>query len=226
MPARHTSFGGSAFRSGLNSESSGRRKRVSARHQVKRLDRISKGVPFKTGPAEETGFLRSVRTSLEIRNFAGPHEPGLKSGPDVFADALVPRNTLVPWPAPRSSAPFPSQLHFRESADAEPAWRAGDVAAMVIVPPNGRVNRTSPLAVASCAAVISAISPAAGAKRAFTPRSSRTLNCPSKLIGHGDPDKPANGVRDNRRFGSGMGPRSGEGGQQQEKGGHHASGTV
>jgi hypothetical protein len=66
---------------------------VSARHQVKRLDRIFEGVrSFKTGPAEETGFLRSVRVSLEIRNFAGPHEPGVKSGPDVFADALVPRN--------------------------------------------------------------------------------------------------------------------------------------
>jgi hypothetical protein len=29
---------------------------------------------------------------------------------------------------------------------------------------------------------------------AFTSDSSRYLNCPSNLIGHGDPNKPANGV--------------------------------
>jgi hypothetical protein len=35
---------------------------VSARHQVKRLDRSFEGFALlKTGPAEETGFLRSVR---------------------------------------------------------------------------------------------------------------------------------------------------------------------
>jgi hypothetical protein len=43
-------------------DSSGRRKRVSARHQVKRLDRIFQKLALgKAGPAEETGFLRSVR---------------------------------------------------------------------------------------------------------------------------------------------------------------------
>jgi hypothetical protein len=37
-------------------------KRVSARHQVKRLDRISKALALsEAGPAEETSFLRSVR---------------------------------------------------------------------------------------------------------------------------------------------------------------------
>jgi hypothetical protein len=44
---------------------------VSARHQVKRLDRIFEGLALtKTGPAEETGFLRSVRIS-KVRNFTG-----------------------------------------------------------------------------------------------------------------------------------------------------------
>jgi hypothetical protein len=33
-----------------------------------------------------------------------------------------------------------------------------------------------------------------GAARAFTFDSSRYLNCPSNLIGHDHPDKPANGV--------------------------------
>ena len=34
--------------------------------------------------------------------------------------------------------------------------------------------------------------------RAFTPRSSRYLNCPSNLIGHDHPNKPANGGANNR----------------------------
>ena len=46
---------------------------------------------FKIGPAEETGFLRSVR------NICSAISPGqklsVKSGPDVFADALVPLGT-------------------------------------------------------------------------------------------------------------------------------------
>jgi hypothetical protein len=69
---------------------------VSARHQVKRLDRIfEKSSLFpKIGPAEETSFLRSVRI-LAVRNFTGFQarracKPQVKSGPDVFADALVP----------------------------------------------------------------------------------------------------------------------------------------
>ncbi len=49
------------------------KKRVSARHQVKRLDRIFEELALpKTGPAEETSFLRSVRIS-KVRNFTGFH---------------------------------------------------------------------------------------------------------------------------------------------------------
>jgi hypothetical protein len=63
---------------------------VSARHQVKRPDRTFEQLTAlsKTGPAEETGFLRSVRIlspQFHRRSFAQ-----VKSGPDVFADALVP----------------------------------------------------------------------------------------------------------------------------------------
>ena len=49
---------------------------------------------FKAGPAEETGFLRSVRNLCSAIS-PGP-KPNVKSGPDVFADALVPRDALVP----------------------------------------------------------------------------------------------------------------------------------
>jgi hypothetical protein len=91
MPARHESLLKTiCFQSRFKSDGSGRRKRVSARHQVKRLDRFFEEFALmKTGPAEETSFLRSVRISI------GPqfHRRSLaqvKSGPDVFADALVP----------------------------------------------------------------------------------------------------------------------------------------
>jgi hypothetical protein len=74
-------------------DSSGRRKRVSARHQVKRLDRIFEEFALgKTGPAEETGFLRSVRI---FRSAISPASKQVKSGPDVFADALVPSAAAV-----------------------------------------------------------------------------------------------------------------------------------
>ena len=42
------------------------------------------------------------------------------------------------------------------------------------------------------------------AMRAFTPRSSRTLNCPSNLIGHDHPNKPANGTRSIRQSAGGL----------------------
>jgi hypothetical protein len=84
-------------------DSSGRRKRVSARHQVKRLDRIFEEFALgKTGPAEETGFLRSVRI---FRSAISPaSKPQVKSGPDVFADALVPGAAAVD--ARRALLPF------------------------------------------------------------------------------------------------------------------------
>lgn len=55
------------------------------------------------------------------------------------------------------------------------------------------------------------------AMRAFTSRSSRTLNCPSNLIGHDHPNnRPENGVGITGRFDSAQGPRSGEGGNDKK----------
>jgi hypothetical protein len=98
---------------------------VSARHQVKRLDRISEAYALskegfalsKTGPAEETGFLRSVRVPLP-RNFTGP-KAQVKSDPDVFADALVPRNAFVPIAAPLAPGALISQITFWPLAGAD-----------------------------------------------------------------------------------------------------------
>jgi hypothetical protein len=70
---------------------------VSARHQVKRLDRLSKkGSLFEVGPAEETGFFVRCGPPLGSAISPGP-KPIVKSDPDVFADALVPTaGHLVP----------------------------------------------------------------------------------------------------------------------------------
>ena len=60
---------------------------------------------FKAGPAEETGFLRSVRNLCSAIS-PGP-KPNVKSGPDVFADALVPRDARS---LGRSHSPEPRSL--------------------------------------------------------------------------------------------------------------------
>ena len=132
-----------------NPKGSGRRKRVSARHQVKRLDRPFERVrSSKNGPAEETGFLRSVRIS-DPQFHRGP-KPSVKSGPDVFADALVPRIAgglsfqAVEPGAPaflhpqKYPMPFPASPGVRRpfAAEAGPRLRR-----MVIGCRNGRVNR-------------------------------------------------------------------------------------
>jgi hypothetical protein len=64
---------------------------VSARHQVKRLDPVlvKRDQRFpRNGPAEETGFLRSVRICFGPQFHPVTVCP-VRSGPDVFADALV-----------------------------------------------------------------------------------------------------------------------------------------
>jgi hypothetical protein len=68
------------------------------------------------------------------------------------------------------------------------------LATMVIALPNGRVNRIPRTAKSP---VKQAFPPFADprAGQAFTPDSSRCLNCPSNLIGHDHPNKPANGKR-------------------------------
>jgi hypothetical protein len=112
---------------------------VSARHQVKRLDRISEAYALskeefalsKTGPAEETGFLRSVRVPLP-RNFTGP-KAQVKSDPDVFADALVPRNGFVPIAAPLAPGALISQITFWPIAGADCFGSASRLLAALVI---------------------------------------------------------------------------------------------
>jgi hypothetical protein len=70
----------------------------------------------------------------------------------------------------------------------------GAIAAMVIVWRNRKVNRMSQTDETSAKR---ALLPFCGwrGRNPFTPDSSRYLNCPSNLIGHDHPNKPANGKR-------------------------------
>jgi hypothetical protein len=85
---------------------------------------------------------------------------------------------------------------------------AGHLAAMVIVSRNRRVNRIprtnqNPRKNKHCRDFA-----AVRAGNAFTPDSSRYLNCPSNLIGHDHPNKPANGERMIRQSVGGLAIRS------------------
>jgi hypothetical protein len=118
MPARHTSL-----QDGLLLEADFERAALVDERGCRRDIRsngwiVIREVRFlKTGPAEETSFLRSVRilTSAISRGSRVP----LKSGPDVFADALVPYRcwsrpacSQIPISKHCSDQPRPSRRGF------------------------------------------------------------------------------------------------------------------
>ena len=79
-----------ALRSGFQAGGSGRRKRVSARHQVKRLDRNFKELACSfEKPVRQKKQVFFVRCGSHGPQFHQAPRPSVKSGPDVFADALV-----------------------------------------------------------------------------------------------------------------------------------------
>jgi hypothetical protein len=74
---------------------------VSARHQVKRLDRtFDRACSFRK-PARQKKEVFFIGADPEVRSFTGALRQ-LRFGPDVFADALVPRWCIV---AARGSIP-------------------------------------------------------------------------------------------------------------------------
>ena len=105
MPARHTSP-----RDGLLLEADFERWLWSTKEGVGETSGQTAGSLFeeftllKIGPAEETSFLRSVRI-LRSAISQGPR-PRSKSGPDVFADALVPRRLPIAPGAPNPKPPY------------------------------------------------------------------------------------------------------------------------
>jgi hypothetical protein len=150
MPARHTSLKGRfASRSGFQS-----RRLWSTKEGVGETSGQTAGSSFrgarssKTGPAEETVFLRSVR--IFDPQFHRALAPAVKSGPDVFADALVPGPPGF-WssplsPALRSPYIFKIRLCYLRphlACGAGGCRRAARLRRMVIVCRNGRVNRIS-----------------------------------------------------------------------------------
>ena len=115
MPARHTSLQDiPLLESGFQPGGSGRRKRVSARHQVKRLDRPFERARSCENRSGRRNQLSSFGADLWSAISSGS-KPSMKSGPDVFADALVP----LPWLSPASQIskyPKASSRHPRPRA--------------------------------------------------------------------------------------------------------------
>jgi hypothetical protein len=100
--------GRSASRCGFQSEGSDRRKRVSARHQVKRPDRgFEELAPRKSFRQKKQVIL--VRCGSHGPRFHRSPSSSVKSVPDVFADALVPGTPSFPE-RPRSPAGVSTSL--------------------------------------------------------------------------------------------------------------------
>src|SRR6266404_1402752 len=87
MPARQKSLKNNLLSKLIKSDGSGRRKRVSARHQVKRLDRAFEEFENRSGRRNQ---FSSFGADPLAPQFHRRSLSQVKSGPDVFADALVP----------------------------------------------------------------------------------------------------------------------------------------
>ena len=95
MPARHKSLQDDLLlKSKFQTGGSGRRKRVSARHQVKRLDRPFGRVRSFENRSGRRNEFSSFGADLQGPQFHRRSLAQVKSGPDVFADALVHRGRL------------------------------------------------------------------------------------------------------------------------------------
>jgi hypothetical protein len=90
-PARHWTAGG-LLEEAESGRSSDRRRgcrrdiRSTAGSDFEQRSRFS-----RDGPAEETVFLRTVRITFKSAVSSQAYVADVKSGPDVFADALVPK---------------------------------------------------------------------------------------------------------------------------------------
>ena len=169
----------------------------------------------------------------------------LKSGPDVFADPLVPAACAVR--APATIFPFPVLVRRQASRPRVACARVPGCTpfggSLAVTPPLRSISRLTARRVGGHARAIVrhgyrcpkhhgkpaftntqkclrhrhfCDSAQRLRRRRFTSRSSRYLNRSSNLMGHDHPHKPANGERITGRLNSGRGPRSGEGGQQQK----------
>jgi hypothetical protein len=143
MPARHTSL-----QDGLLLEADFNRWLWSTKEGVGETSGQTAGSYFSKSSLlvkpvwqkKQAFFVRCG--SLGIRNFTGAPKPHVRSGPDVFADALVPNaGPDGTWRANSQQFRF---VNICRPADGSrlrlSPWRPA-VVAMVIALPNGRVNR-------------------------------------------------------------------------------------
>jgi hypothetical protein len=94
---------------------------------------FSTGLALFEKPARQKKEVFFIGADPKVRNFTGALRQ-LRFGPDVFADALVPCRRIA---ARRFDFPKIAKRPILPSRGFMP----GDVAAMVIALPNGRVNR-------------------------------------------------------------------------------------
>jgi hypothetical protein len=174
MPARHTSHQDSLLLEANDKpEGSGRRKRVSARHQVRRPDRKFRQSSLfpKNGPAEEPGIALLaffIRCGPSVRNFTGGHSPRwdlpltCSPTPSFCLPARFAPGDMIPLNLPgRSIGASAAGPAFRQRASGSAtsiarslqAFRTGRiksgaslVAAMVTALPIARVNQSRRLA--------------------------------------------------------------------------------
>ncbi|CAL78222.1 hypothetical protein; Trans-splicing factor Raa3 (fragment) [Bradyrhizobium sp. ORS 278] len=116
---------------------------MSARHQVNgRIELKAASLP-RNGPAEETGFLRSVQIAFSVCNLARLTARA-RSGPDVFADALDPptiasRSFLVSCAAPdrrrHETLPLSHRLSLPRVGRLLPMSASAHACPLSIVPP-------------------------------------------------------------------------------------------
>jgi uncharacterized protein len=94
----------------------------------------------------------------------------------------------------------PGRIDSRRAFAGQDGWNnQGAIAALVIVSRSRKVNRISQTDETPVKRALLRFCSWRG-RNLFTPDSSRYLNCPSNLIGHDHPNKPANGVGNNRAF--------------------------
>ena len=119
-------------------------KRVSARHQVKRPERYSLSRTRSGRRIRSCYWRSSFGADPCIRSLTGQGQ-GLRFGPDVFADALVPRRRSRPHCFSHRYSEWPSGV----AALLRRLPRAAQIALlapMVIVSPNRTVNRIPQIA--------------------------------------------------------------------------------
>ncbi|WP_375413183.1 hypothetical protein [uncultured Bradyrhizobium sp.] len=158
--------------------------------------------PTKTARQKKEVFF--IGADPEVRNFTGGLKPQVRFGPDVFADALVPRRRAIARVRIFSKS---STCRFRPLTAFKPGAASGVALSDCWISDvlthdasrrccngyrfakrQGKSNSANPAVIQQtrcfCEAAISAV------QIPFRFDSSRCLNCSSNLIGHDHPNKP------------------------------------